>query len=117
MKTIAIILTGCMLMLNAGHLLETMHAPVEVAAAESCTDCASSCCDAEEKPQESDKSCHGDSPCTPGCACSCDFQLSALVYNFLELDGTVVQSYHYGNYLNTYSFEYSDDFLQPPRKA
>ena len=116
MKAIAIILTGCMLLLNTGYLLETLQAPVEVAVAECCTDC-DSCCDSEEKPQENDKSCHSDAPCMPGCSCSCHFQLTALVYNFLQMDGIAVQSYHYGNYLNTYSFEYSDDFLQPPRKA
>lgn len=117
MKVIAIILTGCMLLLNAGHLLETMQSPAEIAAMECCADCSSDCCDSDEKPQDSKKTCHGDNPCMPGCACSCDFQLSALAYGFMELNGMVVQSYHYGNYLNTYTFEYSNDFLQPPRKA
>jgi hypothetical protein len=42
---------------------------------------------------------------------------TALVYDFMEVDGITVQSFHYGNYENTYSFEYLDDFLQPPRKA
>ena len=109
MKGIAIILTTCMLFLNAGHLLETLQFPAENAAME--------CCATDEKPEDQKSSCHGDQPCMPGCACSCDFQLTALVYSFMELDGVMVQSYHYGNYLNTYSFEYSSDFLQPPRKV
>ena len=119
MKGIAIILSACMLVLNAGYLLENthLHAAAEAHGMECCSDSASSCCDAEDAPQENEKSCHGDSPCIPGCACYCHFQLTALVYNFLEMEGIAVQSYHYGNYLNTYSFEYSDDFLQPPRKA
>jgi hypothetical protein len=29
--------------------------------------------------------------------------------------GVVVQSYHYGLYMNSYTFEYSANFLQPPR--
>ena len=117
MKTLAIILTGCMLLLNAGYLFEASHAQVHITASGCCTDCSSDCCDAEEIPQEKDSSCHGDTPCIPGCACSCHFQLSALTYEFMELDGTVVQSYHYGNYVNTYTYEYSGEFLQPPRKA
>lgn len=117
MKVIALILTASLFLLNTGHLLETLQAPADVSASSCCADCSSDCCDAEEAPQESDNSCHGDSPCTPGCACSCDFQLSALTYEFLELEGTIVQSYHYGNYLNTYSFEYAEDFLHPPRKV
>ena len=117
MKTLAIILTGCMLFLNTGYLLEPSHVHVEDTTSESCTDCSTDCCDTEENPQETDGSCHGDSPCTPGCACSCHIHISALTYEFMELDGTVVQTYHYGNYLNTYTFEYSGEFLQPPRKA
>ena len=109
MKGIAIILTTCMLFLNAGHLLETLQFPAENAALE--------CCNTDEKQEDQKSSCHGDQPCMPGCACSCDIQLTALVYSFMELDGVVVQSYHYGYYLNTYSFEYSSDFLQPPRKV
>jgi hypothetical protein len=117
MKTLAIILTGCMLLLNSGYLIEKYHAQSHVSTSECCTDCSADCHDAEEHPQESDHSCHGDSPCTPGCACSCHIHLSALTYEFMELDGTVVQSYHYGNYVNTYTYEYSGEFLQPPRKA
>jgi hypothetical protein len=43
--------------------------------------------------------------------------LPALLYDFMVLDGNVVQSYHHVNYTNTYTFEYSGDFLQPPRKV
>ena len=117
MKGIAVILTTCMLFLNAGHLLETLQFPAENAAMEWCADCSSDCCDTDETQEDQKNSCHGDQPCMPGCACSCDFQLTALVYSFMELDGVEVQSYHFGNYLNTYSFEYSSDFLQPPRKV
>lgn len=117
MKVIAIILTTCLVLLNTGHLLETLQPQAQQPAGTCCSDCSSDCCDTEEAPQESDKSCHGDNPCTAGCACSCDFQMSALTYEFMELSGTMVQSYHYGNYLNTYSYEFAEDFLQPPRKV
>lgn len=115
MKVIAIIISASLFLLSTGLLLETLQPQAEVLASACCADCAD-CCDTEELPQESDKSCHGDS-CTGACSCSCDFQISALVYEFLELNGTIVQSYHFVNYLNTYSYEYAEDFLQPPRKV
>lgn len=117
MKAIALILTASMLLLNTGHLLETLQPPAEISHSGCCEDCSSDCCNPAENPQERDSSCHGDTPCTPGCACSCDIQLSALTYEFMELEGTIFQSCHYGNYLNTYSFEYAEDFLHPPRKV
>ena len=123
MKGIAIILAVFMLTLNTGHLLDSFQSPAETVHMECCADCTTDCCDPEpadsgdQEPVDKHKSCHGDKACTPGCACSCHLQLSALVYTFMELNGTTVQTYHYANYLNTYSFEYSSDFLQPPRKA
>lgn len=119
MKIIASILAVCVLLLNTGNLLENMHSHdhAEIALMESCSDQDSSCCDTEEKHQDHNLPCNADHDCTTGCNCSCGLHFAALIFEFMELNGVVVQSYHYGNYLNTYTFEYLDDFLQPPRKA
>jgi hypothetical protein len=119
MKVIAIILSACMLILNTGNLLENLHshASIEAHHMECCADHDSSCCDTEKKDQDHNKSCEDDHNCSPGCHCSCGLHFTALVYDYMEMDGITVQSFHYGNYVNTYSFEYLGDFLQPPRKA
>ena len=115
MKGIAIILSFCMLLLSTGNLLEHYQVPAESVEMTCCTDCSSGCCDADMDHQESKEPCEREQDCPPGCDCSCQFQITAIGYSFMELAGVMVQSYHYGQYVNTYSFEYSDDFLQPPR--
>jgi hypothetical protein len=106
MKGIAIILAGCMLFLNLGNLRENFQFSVEAAGMECCADSCADCCDTEG---DSDKD------CPPTCDCSNQFQITAIAYHFMEVTGITVQSYHYGNYVNSYTFEYSADFLQPPR--
>ena len=118
MKGIAIILSACMLILNTGNLLENLHLDDSAVAhaMECCADHEDSCCDTGTDNQDHKKACEHDHNFSPGCHCSCGFHFTALVYDFMDMNGTTVQSFHYGNYMNTYSFEYSDDFLQPPRK-
>jgi hypothetical protein len=117
MKVIAVILSACMLILNAGHLLDTQEPPLQEAAMECCADSCSGCCDTDENQKDQEKPCSEDQHCGPACECSSEYQLSAVDFGFPELNGIAVNSYDYGNYLNTYSFEYSGEFLQPPRFA
>ena len=106
MKGIAIILAGCIFFLNLGNLRENFQFSVEAAGMECCADSCAGCCDAEGD---------ADKDCPPTCDCSNQFQITAIAYHFMEVTGIMVQSYHYGNYVNSYTFEYSADFLQPPR--
>ena len=106
MKGIAIILAGCMLFLNLGNLRENFQFSLEAAGMECCADSCADCCDTEGD---------ADKDCPPTCDCSNQFQITAIAYHFMEVTGITVQSYHYGNYVNSYTFEYSADFLQPPR--
>ncbi|MEA3460372.1 MAG: hypothetical protein U9R49_00745 [Bacteroidota bacterium] len=115
MKGIALILVGCMLLLSSENLLAGFQFPVEAAEMSCCMDHSSDSCDTEADHPDGRQPCDGDHDCLPGCDCSCQYQISAITYSFIEVSGTVVHSYHYGQYVNTYSFEYSDDFLQPPR--
>ncbi len=115
MKGLAIILTACLLLLNVENLMENFQLSGETVAMECCSDNCSGCCDAEGEHHEGQAPCEPDQDCAPGCDCSSQFQLTALVYSFMESSGATVQSYLYVRYMNTYSFEYSDDFLQPPR--
>ena len=115
MKGIAIILAGCMLLLNLGNLLETSQVPELTAEMCCCADSPSGCCDSEEDQHDSNLPCDTDQDCPPACDCSSQFQLTALAFSFMESDGVSVQSYHYVRYMNTYNFEYSDNFLHPPR--
>lgn len=113
MKGIAIILAACLFLINTGNLLESLHDPLDAASMECCSDQGCSCCDE----QDHKSSCEDDHACGLSCHCSCGLQLSDLAYAFIEPESIAVQAYHYGNYVNTYTFEYSGDFLQPPRKV
>ena len=115
MKAIAIILATCMLSLNMGSILENIQLPVENAELCCCADSCSGCCDSEEDQHDSKLPFDADQDCQPDCDCSSQFQLTALAYSFMESSGVTVQTYHYVRYMNTYSFEYSDNFLHPPR--
>jgi len=117
MKGIALILVGCMLLLSSENLLAGFHFHVETAEMSCCTDHDSASCVPEADHPDGKEPCKGDHDCLPGCDCSCHYQITALTYTFIEIAGTVVHSYHYGKYVNTYSYEYSDNFLQPPRFA
>jgi len=115
MKGIAIILAGCMLFLNLGNLRENFQFSVEAAGMECCADSCADCCDTEGDQHDDEASCDSEEDCMPDCDCSYQYQITAITYNFMELTGVVVQSYHYGLYTNSYTFEYSVNFLQPPR--
>jgi len=115
MKGIVIILAGCVLFLNIGSILENIQLPGQDTALCCCADTSSGCCDSEEHQRDSHEPCNTDQDCTPACDCSSQFQISAIAYSFMEATGITVQSYHYVRYMNTYSFEYSDNFLHPPR--
>ena len=115
MKGIAIILTGCMLFLSVGNLLGNFQFSGETAVIECCSDGCSGCCNADEDQQDSNEPCDTEQECPPACDCSFQYQITAITYSFIELTGAVVQSYHYGHYVNSYTFEYIDNFLQPPR--
>ncbi len=115
MKATAIILVGCMLLLTMGNFLENIQLAGESTEMCCCADSSSACCDSEEDQHDSKLPYDADQDCPPDCDCSSQFQLTALAYSFVESSGVTVQSYHYVRYMNTYSFEYSDSFLQPPR--
>jgi len=115
MKGIAIILLGCLLFLNSENLWANFQSLEDTTPVESCSDCCSDSCEPEEDQQDAEEPCQGGHDCLPGCDCSCQYQITAITYSFIELAGTVMQSYHYGHYSNTYSYEFAEDFLQPPR--
>jgi len=117
MKGIALILSFCMLFLSTGNFMELHQFPQDGSEMACCSDNSSDCCAPDKDNHNSKEPCKGDHDCLPGCDCSCQFQITAITYSFLELTGVVVQSYHYGHYVNSYSFEFSGDFLQPPRFA
>ena len=100
-----------MLFLNVGNLVENIQFSGEVDGLECCT----ACCNTGEEHHADREPCDSDQECLPDCACTSQFQITALVYNFIEVAGVSVHSYHYVRYMNTYTFEYSDDFLHPPR--
>jgi len=100
-----------MLFLNIGNLLVNFQLPGEDAVNE----CCSASCIADEDHHADQEPCDSDQDCLPDCACTSQFQITALAYNFIEVAGVSVHSYHYVRYMNTYTFEYSDDFLHPPR--
>jgi hypothetical protein len=115
MKVIASILAAFLLLLGSESLLETIQFPVDAAEMSCCSDGSSCCCSQDEDQHSSKDACDEEQDCLPGCDCSFQFQITAITYSFMEFSGVVVQSYHYGHYVNSYSFEYSEDFLHPPR--
>ena len=115
MKGIAIILAGCMLFLNIGNLLGNIQLPGENTEICCYANSFSGCCDSEEEQRDSNEPCDTDQDCSPACDCTSQFQITAIAYSFMESNSVTVQSYHYVRYMNTYSFEYSDNFLHPPR--
>jgi len=115
MKGIAIILAGFMLLLNTGNVLDNIQIPGESTEMCCCAESSTACCDSEEKQHDGNEPCNTDKDCPPACDCFSQFQLTALAFSFMETSGNTVQSYHYVAYKNTYSFEYSDNFLHPPR--
>jgi hypothetical protein len=115
MKVVAGILAAFMLFLGSERLLETIQLPGDTAEMSCCPDCSSGCCSPDEDQHNSKEPCDEEQECPPGCDCSFQFQITAITYSFMEFTGVVVQSFHYGHYVNSYSFEYSEDFLHPPR--
>jgi len=115
MKGIAIILAGCMLFLNLGDLRENFQFSVEAAGMECCADSCAGCCDADGDQHDDKAPCDTDQDCATDCDCSYQYQITAIAYSYMELTGVVVHSFHYGHYVNSYTFEYSANFLQPPR--
>lgn len=115
MKVIALILAAFMLLPGTESLLETIGFSGGTAEMSCCTDCSSGCCSPDEGQHNSKEPCEEEQDCLPGCDCSFQYQITAITYNFLAFTGVVVQSYHYGQYVNSYSFQYSEDFLHPPR--
>lgn len=111
MKGLAYILISCLLFLGTESLRETFHFPGNNADIV----CESDCCGCHE--DQGNKSCDEDHDCESDCNCCHHFQITALEYKYLEVPGATVQSYHFGHYLNSYSYQYTDNFLQPPRFA
>jgi hypothetical protein len=111
MKGIAFILISSILILGTEHLWDRIQLSAESAVMESCC----GCCNTQDDNQNEKVPCGEDHDCLPGCDCMKPFQLTGIKYSLMEESGTVVLSYHYGHYINSYSYEYSDSFLQPPR--
>jgi len=53
--------------------------------------------------------------CPNVCDCSCCYHIMAITYLFISAPFTMVQSYHYGEYINDYHFEYKTPLFEPPR--
>ncbi len=113
MKGITIILIGCLLFLGAEHLWDSFHESVISTAMM----CNCGCCNIPDEPQDKEGPCDENHDCLPDCDCLHPLQVSALEYKLIELPTIVVQSYNYSHYMNSYTYEYSNNFLQPPRFA
>lgn len=113
MKGLAYILISCLLFLGTEHLPEVFQLP----GSEADIACETDCCGCQEDHPQRNNTCDDDHDCESDCNCCHHFQITALEYSYLEVPGATVESYHYGNYLNSYSYEYTDNFLQPPRFA
>jgi hypothetical protein len=115
MKGIAIILSACLLLLNLENLRETVLSHGNASEMACCADGQPCCCSPDMDPPHTKEHCDGEFDSLPCCTCSCQFQITAISHNSMELSGVVVRSFHYGHHLESYFFEYADDFLQPPR--
>ncbi len=108
MKAIAYILIVSLAFMGLNRFMHGMANPEPKAE----VSCQMDCCGDEETTE------HGsDHQCPPGCDCGCCFHLTAINYQFMSLPGADVQTQHYGNYQDSYHFDYFIPLFQPPRLA
>jgi hypothetical protein len=77
-----------------------------------CDHSQDACCDEGTEPER-----EKDHTCDTGCECACHFHFSAVYFQFNKLQMAEEQEYHYGEYVDSYSFEYFSLHLPPPRLA
>ena len=100
MKAIAYILIVSLAFMGLNRFMHGMENQMPVAEASCQMDC-----------------CGSDHQCPPGCDCDCCFHLTAINYQFMSLLGADMQTYHFGNYQDSYHFDYFIPLFQPPRLA
>jgi hypothetical protein len=113
MKAIAYILIVSLAFMGLNRFMHGMANPEPKAEALCHMDCCGSEdeCGGDEETTDHDP----DHQCLPGCDCGCCFHLTAINYQFMSLPGADVQTYHYGNYQDSYHFDYFIPLFQPPR--
>jgi hypothetical protein len=100
--------------LGSYPMIRHMQFPLEqsISGTDSCCCDASqdSCCtmDAEQEDEKSPE-------CDSACDCACKYHVNALYFQFSNLQVAEEQEYHYGEYVNAYSFEFSSLHIPPPR--
>lgn len=75
-----------------------------------CDQTKDSCC---ETPADQDEEKSHD--CDTACDCGCQYHLNAVQFQFQNLQLAEEQEYHFGEYVNAYSFEYFSLHIPPPR--
>jgi len=100
--------------LGSYPLVQEMLFPLEQSISDSdaccCDQAQDGCC---EMPSDQDE--ENNSDCGSACDCQCQLHLNALHFQFNTLQLTQEQEYHYGEYINVYSFEYFSLHIPPPR--
>ena len=116
MKLIASILIISMVFLGLSGFAEGLS----IQGQQSLMSCGMDCCDqhgdccGDETPYDQGSQ-EDQDKCLPDCDCSYEFQLVAIEYHFVSSYGIAPKAVHYGNYTNTYHFEYFKPLFQPPR--
>jgi len=83
--------------------------------------CSMDCCDQDQEccghgsSDEQDNQEGRDHQCPHDCDCSYEFQLVAIEYHFMTSFVMAPKAVQYGNYTDTYHFEYFKPLFQPPR--
>lgn len=119
MKLASYILITTMVLLGLNSIMEdiNLHPATEVTCSCCGTNDDSPECPASDYSCEKGEAGHEDDSnrCPAGCDCSCCFHLVAIEYHFLPGFVVAPLTMYYGDYSNTYHFEFQAPLFQPPR--
>lgn len=106
--------------LSAGSGLSAFTEYQQVAASEQKTFCHHCCQDGHSSTADHEEKKDSDSRedehnFFTGCGCGCCFQMTVFEFTFTDLPGIPVLRYHFGDYTNTYQFEFTAPLFEPPR--
>jgi hypothetical protein len=114
MKAYVYIFLFSLAVLGSYPLIQHLQVPLE----QNISGTVSCCCDPSEDscceiPADQDEEKSHD--CDSGCDCACKYHVNALYFQFSNLQVAEEQEYHYGEYVNAYSFEFFSLHIPPPR--
>lgn len=114
MKVMAYIFLFSLAILGSYPMIQHLQVPLEqsITVADTC------CCDnAQENccEMDADKEDEKSHECDSACDCGCKYHVNAMHFQFSNLQVAEEQEYHYGEYVNAYSFEFSSLHIPPPR--